>query len=122
MIRVEPCDEPSACGGEKRSKQTTSAPRFVNLHEAAAPMTPPPLTALLAPGADRDLFRALEIWHHDVPDLGAHELSLKARHAPPAATPPEARHAPPAATPPPPHDMGRTLYAIDTTSSRSSSQ
>src|SRR5438105_2455256 len=71
MIRDSPCDEPSGCGGEWRSKQTTSMPRLLSLHAVAAPITPPPMTAtfmevggLLGPDA-RDRLSGF----HRIPDL-----------------------------------------------------
>src|SRR5882762_5753623 len=45
MILDSPCDEPSVCGGEWRSKQTTCAPRVASLHPVAAPIAPQPTTA-----------------------------------------------------------------------------
>src|SRR5438132_2652340 len=42
MMRVLPCDEPNACGGEKRSRPSTCWPRFARWYAAALPIAPRP--------------------------------------------------------------------------------
>src|SRR3954447_24587202 len=45
VTRVSPWLEPSACGGTKRSKPITRAPRLANCNAAALPMAPRPTIA-----------------------------------------------------------------------------
>src|SRR5919108_676116 len=68
MMRDSPCVDPLVCGGEKRSKQTTSAPRLTSRHEAAAPIAPPPMTATRIWLIGRDAGDRLSR-HHQVADI-----------------------------------------------------
>src|SRR5688572_15156073 len=44
VMRESPCEEPSACGGEKRSMPSTRTPRRASSQAAAPPAAPSPTT------------------------------------------------------------------------------